>query len=176
MEKQRRGRTVIRGGATSGAAMRLAGMPRALAFVACLFAVSGAACAQTPDLDQARLQMLEQQVEIARVQTLEAQRAVSAVQEQLRTEQTLRALEAGRQGVPAPLPYALPSYAAAGAIPKAPVPYASLPNALALGSDTGGVVAPIESRHAADSDRLLQLQGEAVARSNARILAIRPAL
>lgn len=149
--------------------MRLAGMTRAAVIAACLLAAGGLARAQTPDLDQARLQVLQQQLEIAQVQALEAQRAVNAVQEQLRTEQTLRALEAGRQGaVPAPLPYA--------SLPYTPAPYASLPNALALGSDTGGVVAPIEDQHATDSDRLLQLQGEAMARSNARILAVRPAL
>jgi hypothetical protein len=154
--------------------MRLAGMTRVAVIAACLLAVGGAALAQTPDLDQARLQVLQQQLEIAQVQALEAQRAVNAVQEQLRTEQTLRALEAGRQGaVPAPLPYTSLPYAS---LPYTPAPYASLPNALALGSNAGGVVAPIEDRHAADSDRLLQLQGEAMARSNARILAVRPAL
>ena len=150
--------------------MRLAGMTRVAAIAACLLAVSSAAArAQILDLDQTRLQVLQQQLEIAQVQALEAQRAVNAVQEQLRTEQTLRALEAGRQGAAAAtLPYA--------GLPYSPGPYASLPNALALGSDTGGVVAPIAGQHATDSDRLLQLQGEAVARSNARILAIRPAL
>lgn len=140
-------------------------MIRSAIVTACLIAAAGASArAQTAALDEARLQMLQQQVEIARIQALEAERAINAVQAQLRTEQTLRGLEAGRQAA-APPPAA------------PPLPYsATTPSALGLGADAVGRVGPVNGQHAADSDRLLQLQAEAMARSNARILAVRPAL
>jgi hypothetical protein len=167
MEKQSRRRGRASGCATPGEDTRLAGMPRVAFLAACLFTAGAvAARAQTPALDEARLQALQQQVEIARSQALEAERAINAVQAQLRTEQTLRRLEADRQ---------------ASAPPPLPQPYSpTTPYALGLGTDAAARGAaqagPLDSRHAADSDRLLQLQAQAMARSNARILAVRPAL
>jgi hypothetical protein len=162
MQKQRRLPGRPASPATTGAAVRLAGMTRTALIAASLLALTGAvACAQTPELDSARIQILEPLLESARLQALDAQRAAYAAQAQLRTEQSLQALEAGRAGV-----------SASALTPLAPLPY-SLSQTPAASISR---VAPIDGQHAADADRILQLQAEAMARSNARILAIRPAL
>jgi hypothetical protein len=124
-----------------------------------IIAIATSACAQTPDLDAARIQALEQELDAARQRALEAERAAYAAQTQARTEQTLNAMAAARdaQATAAGTPYDLPRLTP---LPPGPT----------------NPVAALDSQLAADGDRIMQLQAQALAGSNARILAVQPAL
>jgi hypothetical protein len=135
---------------------RFATMP--LVSLAAAFAIAlsaGSVYAQTPELDASRVQVLEHEARTSQVRALDAEREANAALERLRTEQTLRGLAQDRAA-------STPANSLLASKPTSPAP--------------PGTVSTIDSQLVADSDRIMQLQRDALARSNARILAVRPAL
>ncbi len=159
---QSRNTSIERVAATASGAMRLERMTRAwILALALLTAAGGMGHAQTADLDAARVQILEQELAASRQRALEAEREAYAAQTRLATELALNNLQSGRAA-------SAPSLAAS--LAYAPMPYSlqGITRDEAMGAMAG--------QHVADEARILQLQQQALARSNARILAVQPAL
>jgi hypothetical protein len=147
--------------ATPSGAVRLGRMTRVWIIVVAMLALADEmARAQTPDLDAARVQALEQALASSRQRALEAEREAYAAQTRLATELSLNSLQSGRDA-------------------SAPSLAASLPNTMPYslqGVSRDQAMGALAGQHAADEARILELQQQALARSNARILAVQPAL
>jgi len=147
--------------ATPSGAVRFGRMSRAWIIAAALLVAAGEmARAQTPDIDAARVQLLEQELAASRQRALEAEREAYAAQTRLATELSLNSLQSGRDA-------------------SAPSLAASLPNTMPYslqGVSRDQAMGAFAGQHAADEARILELQQQALARSNARILAVQPAL
>lgn len=146
-----------RADATASGAARFSAMTRATLLTAMLAgAWASLAEAQTPDLDAARIGALEQQWIEARQQGLEREREAYAARDRLQTELMLSRMASARDA----------------AAPPPADPFVAPPSQQASDAAFSALVA----QQAADADRILQLQREALARSNARVLAVQPAL
>jgi hypothetical protein len=115
-------------------------------------AVAGGASAQTPYDDPGRYNALQMQFDMAQRDALANQLAANAAQARFDTESRLNALAIQRG--------AMGGYADTNVI------------------DHGAIVqgAQIDAQLSADSARIAELTDAALARSNARIVAIKPAL
>jgi uncharacterized membrane protein len=124
-----------------------------------LLALASAAQAQGLYGDPGRLNALQMQVDQAQRDALSSQQAADAAQMRFQTEQRIASLNAERTARSAAVTPPLSPMLDDGLLQSA------MERARALDVQVG-----------ADSDRLSQLTDQALARSNARIVAVKPAL
>jgi hypothetical protein len=129
-----------------------------------LLAIAGAAQAQGlyigPGGDPGRIAGLQMQIEQAQRDALASQTQAGALQMQLQTEQRIAGLNA---------------QLGATAVPSTPSPQAAAQESAILQSSIDRA-RTLDAQGRADADRMSQLTAQALANSNARIMAVKPAL